>query len=198
MRRRIHTQGDFDGACFLYAIANAYTALTGRRPELEAWDEGIRAIPHALDFLQGCVGTTQHHEKDADLLCNTVTAMLAAFSGKGASPSVEFCPHVSDLASVAQLVGQRSVVVFNYKGETRHVRAGDHWVCAVAVDGDPLTVHVACSIRRSDDGRFNDREYVETHHRDADRYSNDCIAEEHMTEIVAGTAFKILAPGQQH
>jgi len=191
MRRQIYTQGDLDGACFLYAIANAYTALTHRTPELEAWDKGIRAIPHAIDFLQSGVGTTQDYAKDRALIKQTVRTMLAAICGNGSTLRVDACPQVSDLRSVAQLVGEHSVAFLWYQGGTRHVTVGDHWVCAVAVDDRPLKVYVACSMRRSDDGHLNDREYTEKHHADTNRYSNDSITEEHESEIIPGSVFKI-------
>ena len=52
-RRTIHTQGDLDGACFLYAIANALTAPTGNSPDLKAWGSCVRELPHAVNFIDG-------------------------------------------------------------------------------------------------------------------------------------------------
>ena len=81
MTRQIHTQGDFDGACFLYAIANAYTALTKSRPKYKDWDSGIGKIPHPVDFLRGCSGgTTQNYAKESALLGKAVDAMLTEIS----------------------------------------------------------------------------------------------------------------------
>ncbi|MFC1736380.1 hypothetical protein ACFL1X_09690 [Candidatus Hydrogenedentota bacterium] len=191
MRRRIHTQGDFDGACFLYAIANAYTALTNRRPRLEDWDSGIRQIPYAVDFLQGCVGTTQRHEKNHALLTETILTMLTELSARDSLIQAELQSDITDIVAISSLVTHNSVAILWYRGQTAFVDAGDHWVCAVAKNEEPFRLHVACSIRRSDDGHLNDRDYAEVHHSDLDRWSNDCITSKHGIEIMRGSVFKI-------
>jgi len=191
MRRKIHTQGDLDGACFLYSLANAYTALTGERPELGRWDEAISKLKWPIDFQKACVGTTDHYKKkpaqtaqDAKLVLSTITATNVALA-------VSACSDTKTLDGVASLIDSSSVAILWYQGNTKHVQNGNHWVCAVAAEKDPLVVHVACSIRRSDDGRFNDNQYIETEHTELKRYSNDSIAVGMDCRIMPGFVFRI-------
>ena len=47
-------QGDLDGACYLYSIANSYFALTAKKITPAKWKASIRALPFKLDdFLSG-------------------------------------------------------------------------------------------------------------------------------------------------
>ncbi len=89
-------------------------------------------------------------------------------------------------------MGPDSVAIFWYKGNTRLVANGDHWVCAVAADAAPLRVHIACSIRRSDDGRLNDRMYQETHHKGSNRYSNDWVDASMGCRIMEGFTLQVV------
>ena len=190
-RRRIHAQGDLDGACFLYALGNAYTALTGQIPEPQRWDRAIGSIKHPVDFLKPCVGTTDHYEKDLRLLEDAAISFLDHLAGTQSAFRVQRDSEADNLEGLASLVDSKSVAVFWHRGATEFVDQGDHWVCAVAAEETPLVVHVACSIRHGDDGRFNDRRYVERFHESLNRYSNDSVREEHAIRIMQGFVLQI-------
>ena len=191
MRRHIYNQGDFDGACFLYAMANAYAALTGQEPRQSDWDRGVGSLSHPLDFLQGDVGTTLHYEQDPALLGQAVHKMVESMSHPDAPLKAEAMPEATSLEAIANLIDERSVAVLWYRGQTRHVAQEDHWVCAVAASCDPLCVHLACSIRRPDDGRFGDGAYKEVYHAGLDRYSHDSVTEEETVAIMPGSVFRV-------
>lgn len=54
MTRKIFAQGDLDGACFLYSIANSYVALTSKKLTCTQWKHSLRALPFKLDdYLTG-------------------------------------------------------------------------------------------------------------------------------------------------
>lgn len=174
MRRTIHAQGDLDGACFLYAIANAFTALTRRPPDLKAWGARVRDLPHATVFMDGATGTTGVYETTPALLVSAAEQLLA--DGPGPDLVVELAPGAASIASVADLISARSVAVLRYRGSARHAKKVDHWVCGVAAATAPGQLHVACSIRWSDVYRLTDDEYRE----DAvafGRRSNDLLVE---------------------
>lgn len=48
---KILSQGEYDGGCFLYSAANAYRTLTGRKPTQKRWNEALKWIPFASDFI---------------------------------------------------------------------------------------------------------------------------------------------------
>jgi hypothetical protein len=49
----VYFQGLLDDACFLYALANAYKALTFKRATREHWDRAISRLPDPAVFLGG-------------------------------------------------------------------------------------------------------------------------------------------------
>lgn len=189
--KHIFSQGDYDGACFLYSLANAYFALTGQRPSCGAWDNGIRAIKHGHDFLGGCIGTTEHFSAHPQTVPAAVAIMLTSFNDAGAVVQWKHLPAVHELSQLSALVGLGSVVIFRYQGETALVDPVDHWVCGVAVTTRPFRLHLACSYRRAQDDWRPGGHYRERHHHGMERYSNNWLGRHHDCRIVAGSVFRL-------
>ncbi len=188
-RRTIHTQGDLDGACFLYAIANALTALTGNSPDLKAWGSCVRELPHVVNFIDGSVGTNGFYETAPGALVSAAERLLA--SASSTEFLVESDGEAQSLEVVAKMIGERSVAVLRYLGSSRRAKDVDHWVCAVAGADPPLRLHVACSIRWSDVYRFTDEEYEEEE-VSFGRRSNDTLVEP-QCKVVRGSVLRIIA-----
>ena len=190
MIRHILTQGDYDGACFLYALANAYKIIAGNPPSCTAWDSGVRALKHADDFLGCCIGTTQHFSSGPQT-SKVVGIMLDAFGNDGPQVRCEHLPKVTTITEVASLIDRQTVVIFRYKGATAHVADIDHWVCGVASRQKPFKLHLACSYRRVQDDRQQNKRYREQYHTALDRYSNNWVDSRHAIRITSQTVFRI-------
>jgi hypothetical protein len=193
--RQIFTQGDYDGACFLYALANAYTAVTGKAPSCDAWDTGIRSLRHRNDFLGGCIGTTEHFSSDPKTLKEAVAIMLASFNSDGPAVGWKDFPDVNTISEIASRIDLNGVVVFRYKGVTAHVADIDHWACGVAFTEKPFRLHLACSYRRTQDDRTHDKQYRERYHQQLGRYSNNWLDSRHGVKIFPGSVFRIWKAG---
>jgi hypothetical protein len=193
-RRSIHSQGDLDGACFLYSAANAYTALTGRSPDLARWARAVQGVPHPADFLDPTCGTTLNYEQDPSLLGDALETICAAVGKEG--PRIDFTwhPEAAGLEDVTELVDSRSVALFRYHGNTRYARNMDHWVCGVAVRRPRLEragrVYVACSSRLVDAYPESPYLYREREHRNG-RRSNDVVIDDGRATLVNGCAFQL-------
>lgn len=186
--RTIYTQGDLDGACFLYALANAYRALTGSEAKLERFGASVQALDHATDFFY--TGTTDHYEANPALLLRSATHLIRALDEDEAL-TVEARAEVGDREALAALVDEQAVAVFRYKGSARFAANTDHWTCVVASERAPARLHVACSIRYSDATREGGERYAEREHAALGRCSNDEIGKEHSAKIVAGSVLRI-------
>lgn len=183
-RRRIYAQGIFDGACFLYALANAYTALTGATVTSTLWNRAIRSVPYRTDFLSGTVGT-DHYRGDAHVLRFAMERMLGALDG-----SPRFRIEHTDCATpdeIAGLIGRRSVAFLcvNRTGGSRPFL--DHWVCGVGRGEHPASVRLACSWKYQRDRE----EYRERLDPEFGRYYNDRFRQEDAPRIIPGTVFRI-------
>lgn len=132
MKRRISAQGDFDGACFLYSIANSYSSLVGRQLTENQWKGALRSMPFRLD----------------DFLCNEGTGSLRDNSNYFEGLCRNFLEGTKNnrlqitrrenitSRSLQALVTENQVVIvaINNKG---------HWVSVVDVDRSQL--YLACS-----------------------------------------------------
>lgn len=192
--RHILTQGDYDGACFLYALANAYKIITGKTPPCTAWDSGVKALKHADDFLGCCIGTTRHFSSGPQTL-RVVAIMIEAFSSKGPRVCWEHLPAVTAITEAASFIDRQAVVIFRYKGATAHIVDTDHWVCAVASNPKPFRLHLACSYRRLQDDRVQNKRYREQYHQELGRYSNNWVDSRHPMRIISRSVFRIWKPG---
>jgi hypothetical protein len=168
-RRQIYHQGFWDGACFLYAIANAYKALTGNKVEREKWDRGVRYVPRPLDLLSGVGATSLSYDEAVAL----VEGMLGTFSEPDESFEVVQLDNQATTAGIADQIAADSVVLFAFGGPTEVHEPENHIVCGVASDANAL--HLSCSAAFSS-RHLRDGDYVETYHPSVGRYSNDVIA----------------------
>lgn len=167
-RIQVYFQGVLDDACFLYAQANAYKALTGKRVTPEHWNRAVSRLPEPAGFLGGS-GATQLSYDEA---VRHIEGILEAFSDPGETFRLSPSAGIADLCGA---VSSDSVVVFAYGGQTEFQNPRSHVVCGVAVsDGPPVALHLACS------AAFSSRylwfgNYVERHHPHLGRWSNDSI-----------------------
>ncbi|GAB6126052.1 hypothetical protein [Humidesulfovibrio idahonensis] len=190
--RNIYAQGDFDGACFLYSIVNAYVALQGRSPEFGAVCAAFGLVDHPGDFLNGCVGTTGAYDKDYGLLAANISRVLAALGG---GPfAVRRVPGPFAESALAELLSERSVVLLRYMGSSRHAAGMDHWVCAVDYDAERGEAHVACSVRFNHACDDPACAYAETRCPRFGRWANDILSAADAHTIVEGEVFVISMP----
>jgi hypothetical protein len=186
-RVQVYFQGILDSACFLYAPANAYKALTGKRVTREHWNRAIARVPEATRFLGG-PGATQLHHEEAQRLIETV---LAEFKDPGEIFALQRLSSTAVLADLCREVSAHSVVLFAYGGPTEFQHPETHVVCGVAAtDGPPLTLHLACSTAFW--GRYLNRgEYSELHHPHLGRWSNDSISVDQPVNIAPNFRWRI-------
>lgn len=78
-RVQVYFQGILDDACFLYAQANAYKALTGKRVTPEHWNWAVSRLREPAAFLGG-PGATQLSYDEA---VRHIEGVLEAFSDPG-------------------------------------------------------------------------------------------------------------------
>jgi len=141
-----------DGACFLYAIANAFICLTNERPEETEWDNAIDQIPedYQADFLKGGVGTENCDEDEIDLQ-ELIEKVLESFS-KSTKTEFEIKHHKKKTrkADVGKLIGEKSVALFCY--------LKDHWVVGTAYDKKtkPPVLYIACSAQLAEEGNSSE------------------------------------------
>jgi hypothetical protein len=153
-------QGDLDGACFLYSIANCVVALTQRKPSVNQWSNALEYIPFAHDFIDGKVGIKNYDER-SELYRFSVEQALSEYSPKR-NFLVRVHPELERIGDVAPLVKSNSVVILNINAE--------HWICVVDVDVPRATLLSVCSdlgdrVNRYKEvecqfGRAYNREYV--------------------------------------
>ena len=171
LRIQVYFQGILDGACFLYAQANVYKALTGKRVTKEHWNRAIALIPAPAAFLGG-PGATQLHREEAEHL---IEAVLGEFKDPGEAFTIERLDPKAQIAALGDRISSESVVLFAYGGPTEFQNPESHIVCGVAATAGPnAALHLACSTAFW--GRYlSTGEYVERHHPELGRWSNDSI-----------------------
>lgn len=167
----IYSQGIRDGACLLYATANAYKALTGNKVTRDKWNAAVSHLADPGTFLGG-VGAT--HLEFEDVVA-VIEGMLGALAEPGEHFILDQLPASADIAELCDAISERSVVLFAYRGKTEFLEVNDHIVCGVAAGDDAGTLHVACSaalwMRHVDHPH-----YFERRHSQLNRYSNDSIS----------------------
>lgn len=130
--KKIYSQGKFDGACFLYSIANAYSLLSNKEVTQSKWDEALKWIPFSGDFITD-TGTIRYDE-NVSVYQFTIESMLESFSGKG-KYFVKAYPNISDPKKIKELIKQDTLVILNIDSK--------HWV--VMVDASDKEAQIACS-----------------------------------------------------
>jgi hypothetical protein len=152
IKRRLLSQGEMDGACFLYAIANAFICLTGKRPQEGEWDNAIDQIPedYQADFLKGGVGTGNCLEDEINLR-EIIEKILKSFA-KSTKTAFKVKHHKKETrkVDVGKLINEKSVALFCFEDE--------HWVVGTVYDKNskPPVLYLACSAQLIEEGNSNE------------------------------------------
>ena len=172
MNRNILSQGDLDGACFLYSIANAYIALSHEKPNNSKWNDFLKRWDHATEFipfLRDFFSSTKtysgsgRYNKYEKLFESTIEVLLRELTrDKPLRFAVMSHPDITEKNEISDLIDENSVV-FTCSDE-------EHWVCCVA--SEKKKIYCACSYEFI---RPKRNEYAENHHKDFNRYSNTTL-----------------------
>ncbi|OIO00642.1 MAG: hypothetical protein AUJ49_09495 [Desulfovibrionaceae bacterium CG1_02_65_16] len=194
-RRWIYAQGDFDGACFLYSIGNAYVALRHKPADFARICAAMAQVEHPGDFLNGGVGTTGAYDKKYALLEDAMRRMLAALAGTDANaPRFEVARIAGpfETAMLTRSIGPRSVVILRYQGSSSRATGMDHWVCAVDYDAPADAVHVACSVALHRTGAAGaGAPYKEIFNERYGRWSNDALTKKRAHTVIEDEVFQV-------
>ncbi len=130
--RQILAQGDRDGACFLYCLANAAQALTGKPVTGARWTRCILSLPYDMrDYLAG--RGTEKLDAFPELLVGMARAFLDAL---GLRATIAWHERIDTLEVLQQQVSSTQVLIMA-------VDNGAHWVTVVDVSGQET--FAACS-----------------------------------------------------
>lgn len=132
--QKIYHQGCFDGACFLYSIVNAYSALMKKPIDQSMWEKALKWIPFRDDYISD-IGT-QRSDDDLNLYKFTISRLLREFH-KGTNISITEYPTISGIKQIQRRISKNSVLILNISGE--------HWV--TAVDYDERHLQIVCSFQ---------------------------------------------------
>jgi hypothetical protein len=146
--RFILAQGSMDGACFLYSVANAISALSGGKSiTSQHWSDMLQSLKRVDDFMDQQVGTENCDPRPQHQM-GMVRRMVKALT-PNQSVAVSLVP-ADDLTGkrLAALLSPESVLV----GGTQ-----DHWVCAVDVDQEGRNLLVADSSQLHDVEHYTER-----------------------------------------
>lgn len=132
-KRKILAQGDRDGACFLYSIANAAYALTDKVIIKSIWKKGIRALPFDLrDYLAGSgtekLDSNQHYLEG---FCQNFIETL------GVNAQITWHEDLKSIGELKNILSPYNVFIMAVDDDA-------HWVAIVDTD-DKDAVFIACS-----------------------------------------------------
>ena len=143
--RFIRSQGDLDGACFLYALLNARQTLTGKRATANSWSAAVRILttPECfIDNTRGSEGTDGDHEKERDLAERFINHLAPA-----APLRVQTAKGLKSGILGAARPTESSVIVCSNN---------QHWFSILDADED--RVYVACSwVWQRDPQKYTER-----------------------------------------
>ncbi|GAB3102554.1 hypothetical protein G8770_10300 [Aestuariicella hydrocarbonica] len=128
MNRKLKSQGDFDGACFLYSIANAVISLNDT-VTVENWSHAISSLPKAGLFLRQNVGTLAFDD-DGKKLEGVAQRFLKSLS----SNKFKVVLDPGNRQKIDRLIDENTVAI---------VSTPEHWFVVTEVHDN--TVFVACS-----------------------------------------------------
>ena len=174
---KIYSQGNLDGACFLYSIANAYKALSNKDITKSAWSKAVKGVLFLEDFMDGTLGTERYN--DNQMFEDVVINMLNAFSRKIAFEVKQV--KCGNLASIKKLISEKSVAIFCYTVEKNGKEIINHWTCGVGANDDPIEIQVACSYCNAEPkkvDKFN-------------RWYNETRTNNNTTKVIKESVFKI-------
>lgn len=130
--RFIRAQGDLDGACFLYSLANAAQALSGKRISDAVWSKLVRIIHNPQDYLSVKVGTL--HTDDNPIFQESLAQQYLNVLSPGVALHANTIHELGDGANPERYIGEKTVLVSADE---------EHWFCIV--DAHDKEVYVACS-----------------------------------------------------
>lgn len=133
MTRKISAQGDFDGACFLYSIANAVAALTGSQLSAAQWKKSIKTLPFRVDDFLTCLGTDSLNGRQ--IYFDEISRHFCEQS-KDNSFAVSSKDGIKTATSLRNTITEGSVAIVA-------LHEGAHWVCVV--DADASHFYISCS-----------------------------------------------------
>jgi hypothetical protein len=131
-KRQILAQGDRDGACLLYSLANGIQALTGKSVSPAAWTCAVDALPFATgEFL------TRRGSAALDSYPQCLEALAREFmAGAGLDIVANWTSELDTPARLQAQLAPEGVLVMVVENNA-------HWVAVVDVSADQ--VFVACS-----------------------------------------------------
>lgn len=132
-KRKILAQGDRDGACFLYSIANAVGALACKSLDQDEWLEGVRALPFDMrDYLAGRgtenLDTNQHYLEG---FCHNFLVAL------GVKAKITWHKGIKSTVELKNILSPYNVFIMEVDKKA-------HWIAIVDTD-EKDAVFIACS-----------------------------------------------------
>jgi hypothetical protein len=138
MNRKILAQGDKDGACFLYSIATAYVALTGKTITRSKWTSAIRASPFKMeDFLSG--RGTEKLDDNTEYFEGLCRDFLSSISGDQFEVTSQW---KLTRKSLCTTITKNQVAI-------TAINNGNHWICITDFENEKF--NIACSSKALDD-----------------------------------------------
>jgi hypothetical protein len=131
--RRIFAQGDLDGACFLYGLANAVLCFTGDNdPVRERWSKLTGKIGRAKEFLNWESGTifNKEYPKRDVVMARKYLKVLT----DDAKFRVTLVSRSAAKSALKEHVRADSILLFDN---------GEHWSCIVEINRG--RAYIACS-----------------------------------------------------
>ena len=147
--RKILTQGELDGACYLYSLSNAYVCLTGKRPTQNNWDKTIDILPFQKDFLKSSVGTENCYKNNIDMKELTANFFKNLSCRSNLSFDVVAHENIDDKESLGMLINDHTVSVFCMFQE--------HWVVGSSYDKKKDILRIACSYQLLENAPYIER-----------------------------------------
>ncbi|MBL0616825.1 hypothetical protein [Aeromonas veronii] len=128
VKRKIKFQGDLDGACFLYSIANAVISLNSNVTP-ENWSDAIELLPNSQLFLRQDVGTLAFDDDGEKL-----EKVAQRFINDLADEVFTLKLYKTNRKNMQSLIDDDSVVI---------ICNPEHWFVVTEIYND--TVFIACS-----------------------------------------------------
>lgn len=130
---KIRLQGDMDGACYLYSLANAYQALTEKSVNEKQWSKLIDQVGNARDFLDVTNGTSRID--DILIKSTLLTDMHLKAIDKKFNFEIDLIDCHNDIQNIGRLNKDTILIAANE----------EHWYCIVDFNGRNGKAMIACS-----------------------------------------------------